>query len=59
MAEQKCEICGITAKECGSWFKCPISFGPVCHKCHEKCKHLKRENGYMEICTIKNKPEKA
>lgn len=59
MAEQKCEFCGITTKDCRSWRACPIAFGPVCHKCHEKCKHLKIMNGYMELCLMRNKPEKA
>ena len=59
MAEQKCERCGVSVNDCRSWVKCPAAFGPICHKCHEKCKHLKVLNGYMQRCSLLDKPEKA
>ena len=62
MPSSKCKICGITSEECHSWFKCPMFKGKdelVCHTCHEKCLHLKIFNGYMELCLMRNKPEKA
>lgn len=59
MAEQKCEFCGATLKDCGSWHKCPLSFEPVCDRCHESCQHLKIYNGYLEHCMKRDKPEKA